>query len=249
MKPAHELSRSRHEHEIQRAAEAHAPRARKLRALAMRHGTFINEAGGPAGRICASAECGTSIGPHRTLCVRCEQERELHSDPELQRLRTALEYWRAASLSFDRGASLRAAQRYQAAQAQYRARRHALLAAGTGLWVATGARAESGRSAGQHQQIEKVPMKTVRQILLQRFIQSRASSLNQFAMAHGLPYELLRKVVHDGALPKDATLVQYAHSLGLDESTLLLTRTWESARATVKPLLAPVVEQRQRECL
>lgn len=67
----------------------------------------------------------------------------------------------------------------------------------------------------------KNSMKTIATILRERIAALGYSDLKECARDYDIPYELLRKVISNGHLPKDKTLLFYAEKLGLDSTDLL----------------------------
>ncbi len=67
----------------------------------------------------------------------------------------------------------------------------------------------------------KSSMKTIATLLKERIAALGYSDLKECARDYDIPYELLRKVISNGHLPKDKTLLFYAEKLGLDSTDLL----------------------------
>lgn len=66
-------------------------------------------------------------------------------------------------------------------------------------------------------------MKTIATLLKNRIQQLGYSDIKECARKFDLPYELLRKVISNGHIPKDKTLLYYAETLGLDKTELIST--------------------------
>lgn len=66
-------------------------------------------------------------------------------------------------------------------------------------------------------------MKTISTLLKKRIEQLGYPDLKECARDFEIPYELLRKVISNGHIPKDKTLLFYAEKLGLDETELIST--------------------------
>lgn len=64
-------------------------------------------------------------------------------------------------------------------------------------------------------------MTTIAMLLKQRIEALGYSDLKECARDFGIPYELLRKVISNGHIPKDKTLLTYAEKLGLDATNLI----------------------------
>ena len=63
-------------------------------------------------------------------------------------------------------------------------------------------------------------MSALQKLIRKRIEELGYKRLKQCARARGVPYELLRKVVSDGHIPKDSTLTLYAERLGMSEEVL-----------------------------
>ena len=81
-------------------------------------------------------------------------------------------------------------------------------------------------------------MKTVADILRRRIEELGYSDIKECAREHDLPYELLRKVISSGHLPKDSTLLLYAERLGLDAEELISTTYRQRAPQTMKHMFS-----------
>ncbi len=66
-------------------------------------------------------------------------------------------------------------------------------------------------------------MNNLAEMLKRRIRELGFEDIKECARQHGIPYELLRKVISDGHIPKDKTLLSYAEKLGLDPSELIRT--------------------------
>ena len=66
-------------------------------------------------------------------------------------------------------------------------------------------------------------MKTISTLLKNRVEHLGYQDLKECARDFEIPYELLRKVISNGHIPKDKTLLFYAQKLGLDETDLIST--------------------------
>jgi SOS-response transcriptional repressor LexA len=66
-------------------------------------------------------------------------------------------------------------------------------------------------------------MATIASLLKQRIEALGYSDIKECARDFDLPYELLRKVISSGHLPKDKTLLLYAERLGMDAEELIRT--------------------------
>jgi len=77
-------------------------------------------------------------------------------------------------------------------------------------------------------------MKTLADILKARIEELGYEDIKDFARAHDVPYELLRKVISSGHLPKDKTLQFYADKFGLNLEELIKTVYQQKAPMPVK---------------
>lgn len=64
-------------------------------------------------------------------------------------------------------------------------------------------------------------MKTLADLLKARIEEMGFEDIKDFARAYDVPYELLRKVISNGHLPKDKTLLFYAERFQMDPSELI----------------------------
>ena len=64
-------------------------------------------------------------------------------------------------------------------------------------------------------------MKTLADLLKAKIEELGFEDIKEFARAYDVPYELLRKVISNGHLPKDKTLMFYADHFGMDPSDLI----------------------------
>jgi SOS-response transcriptional repressor LexA len=83
-------------------------------------------------------------------------------------------------------------------------------------------------------------MHTLADILKARIEELGYSDIKEFARAHDVPYELLRKVISSGHLPKDKTLQFYADKFGLDLEELIKTVYQQKAPMPVKHIFRGV---------
>ncbi|MDH4121608.1 MAG: hypothetical protein OEV94_07880 [Deltaproteobacteria bacterium] len=79
-------------------------------------------------------------------------------------------------------------------------------------------------------------MANLADMLKKRVQQLGFEDIKECARQLELPYELFRKVISDGHIPKDKTLLFYADKLGLDSSDLISTAYREKAPETVQHL-------------
>lgn len=64
-------------------------------------------------------------------------------------------------------------------------------------------------------------MKTLSDLLRAKIEELGFEDIKEFARAYDVPYELLRKVISNGHIPKDKTLLFYAERFGIDPSELI----------------------------
>ena len=81
-------------------------------------------------------------------------------------------------------------------------------------------------------------MNTLAEILRNQIDALGYSDLKECARARDIAYELLRRVVSTGHLPKDKTLLQYAEKLEIDPKQLLQTAYREKAPDEMRPWFA-----------
>lgn len=81
-------------------------------------------------------------------------------------------------------------------------------------------------------------MATIASLLKQRIEALGYSDIKECARDYDLPYELLRKVISSGHLPKDKTLLLYAERLGMDAETLIRTAYQQKAPGGMEHLFA-----------
>jgi SOS-response transcriptional repressor LexA len=81
-------------------------------------------------------------------------------------------------------------------------------------------------------------MATIASILKQRIESLGYADIKECARDFDLPYELLRKVISNGHLPKDKTLLFYAEKLGLDAEELIRTAYRQKAPGGMKHLFS-----------
>lgn len=72
-------------------------------------------------------------------------------------------------------------------------------------------------------------MMTVSQIISESIKRKGFATVKECAQALGLPYELLRKVIGEDHIPKDAQLLIYAKKLNIDPKELLFTAYHQKA--------------------
>ena len=77
-------------------------------------------------------------------------------------------------------------------------------------------------------------MTTLAEILKARIAELGYTDIKECARALDVPYELLRKVISGGHLPKDSTLQLYAEKFGLDLTDLITTVYQQKAPMPVK---------------
>ena len=77
-------------------------------------------------------------------------------------------------------------------------------------------------------------MKTLADILKARIEEQGFADIKEFARTRDVPYELLRKVISGGHLPKDTTLQLYAKKFDLDLEVLIKTVYQQKAPIPVK---------------
>lgn len=65
------------------------------------------------------------------------------------------------------------------------------------------------------------------------------SDIKECARDYDIPYELLRKVISNGHIPKDKTLALYAEKLGLDATELLMNAYRQKAPGHMKHVFGP----------
>ena len=80
-------------------------------------------------------------------------------------------------------------------------------------------------------------MKTLAETLRDKIGDLGYQDVKECARKLDIPYELFRKVLSDGHLPKDKTLMLYAEKLGLDSAELIAAVYQEKAPQHVKHLL------------
>lgn len=81
-------------------------------------------------------------------------------------------------------------------------------------------------------------MATIASLLKQRIEALGYGDIKDCARAFDLPYELLRKVISNGHLPKDKTLLLYAERLGMDAEALIRTAYRQKAPGGMEHLFA-----------
>lgn len=64
-------------------------------------------------------------------------------------------------------------------------------------------------------------MKTLADLLKAKIAELGFEDIKDFARSYDVPYELLRKVISNGHLPKDKTLMFYAERFGMDPTELV----------------------------
>ncbi len=81
-------------------------------------------------------------------------------------------------------------------------------------------------------------MKTIATLLKNRIQQLGYTDIKECARKFDLPYELLRKVISNGHLPKDKTLLLYADTLGLDKTELISTAYRQKAPSNMEHIFS-----------
>ena len=66
-------------------------------------------------------------------------------------------------------------------------------------------------------------MNNLAELIKRRIRELGFEDIKECARRHDIPYELLRKVISDGHIPKDKTLLFYAEKLGMDAEELIRT--------------------------
>jgi hypothetical protein len=79
-------------------------------------------------------------------------------------------------------------------------------------------------------------MKTIAEVLRKRIRELGFEDIKECARKFDVPYELLRKVISDGHLPKDKTLLFYAEQFGLNAAELITTVYRQRAPAHLQHL-------------
>ena len=82
------------------------------------------------------------------------------------------------------------------------------------------------------------PMNTIATLLKNRIEALGYSDIKECARDYGLPYELLRKVISNGHIPKDSTLQMYAEKMGLDATELTTTAYHQKAPQHMKHIFS-----------
>jgi len=94
-------------------------------------------------------------------------------------------------------------------------------------------------------------MKTIANILKKRIEELGYQDIKECARDLEIPYELLRKVISNGHIPKDSTLEFYAGALGLDRGELIQTayrqKVPNDLTHIISPVPRPTVEGSQRQ--
>jgi SOS-response transcriptional repressor LexA len=81
-------------------------------------------------------------------------------------------------------------------------------------------------------------MTTIASLLKERIQALGYSDIKECARDFDLPYELLRKVISNGHVPKDKTLLLYAEKLGMDAEQLIRTSYRQKAPGGMEHLFA-----------
>ncbi|NIU07121.1 MAG: hypothetical protein GWO40_23100, partial [Gammaproteobacteria bacterium] len=76
-------------------------------------------------------------------------------------------------------------------------------------------------------------------ILRDRIAALGYTDIKECARDYDIPYELLRKVISNGHIPKDKTLLFYAEKLALDAEDLIATAYRQKAPADMRHLFSP----------
>lgn len=82
-------------------------------------------------------------------------------------------------------------------------------------------------------------MKNLAELIKRRIQELGFDDIKECAREHDLPYELFRKVISDGHIPKDKTLLLYAEKLGLDATQLIATAYRQKAPPDMRHMFAP----------
>ncbi len=86
-------------------------------------------------------------------------------------------------------------------------------------------------------------MSNLANLLRNRIEELGYSDIKECARDFEIPYELLRKVISSGHIPKDKTLAQYAEKLGLDATELVMTAYRQKAPGHMKHFFSPAALQ------
>ncbi|HKI99658.1 MAG TPA: S24 family peptidase [bacterium] len=81
-------------------------------------------------------------------------------------------------------------------------------------------------------------MATIASLLKQRIEALGYGDIKECARDYDLPYELLRKVISSGHIPKDKTLLLYAERLGMDAEELIRTAYRQKAPGGMEHLFS-----------
>ena len=81
-------------------------------------------------------------------------------------------------------------------------------------------------------------MATIASLLKNRIQALGYSDIKECAREFDIPYELLRKVISNGHVPKDKTLLFYADKLGLDPEVLISTAYRQKAPGGMEHLFS-----------
>ena len=94
-------------------------------------------------------------------------------------------------------------------------------------------------------------MNHLAELLKRRVVELGYDEIKECARERGIPYELLRKVISDGHIPKDKTLLFYAEQLELDPTELIriayrqrVPEGMEQLFESRAPIPRPVPDQR-----
>ena len=81
-------------------------------------------------------------------------------------------------------------------------------------------------------------MTTIASLLKERIQELGYSDIKECAREFDIPYELLRKVISNGHIPKDKTLLFYAEKLGMDAEQLIRTAYRQKAPGGMEHLFS-----------
>ncbi|MCH8844306.1 MAG: hypothetical protein IID61_15205, partial [SAR324 cluster bacterium] len=82
-------------------------------------------------------------------------------------------------------------------------------------------------------------MQTIAELIKKRVKSLGFDDIKECARVYDIPYELLRKVISDGHIPKDKTLLFYAGKLELDANELIATAYQQKAPEGMQHMFSP----------
>ena len=82
-------------------------------------------------------------------------------------------------------------------------------------------------------------MQTIAELIKKRVKSLGFDDIKECARVYDIPYELLRKVISDGHIPKDKTLLFYAGKLELDVNELIATAYQQKAPEGMQHMFSP----------